>query len=83
MRRRLITVLIFAVTGALAASTLVYRVMVARASAPRASGPLVAVAARDLAVGLWSRIRMFASRNGTAPWTRSGSCAARTWWAAV
>jgi pilus assembly protein CpaB len=45
------TVLLFAIVGALAASTLVYRVMVARASAPRPTGPLVAVAARDLAVG--------------------------------
>jgi pilus assembly protein CpaB len=51
MRRRLLTVLLFAIAGALAASTLVYRVMVARASAPRPTGPMIAVAGRDLAVG--------------------------------
>jgi len=51
MRRRLLTVLLFAIAGALAASTLVYRVMVARASTPRPTGPMIAVAARDLAVG--------------------------------
>ena len=51
MQRRLITVLIFALTGALAASTLVYRVIAARPASTRAAGPVVVVASRDLAVG--------------------------------
>jgi len=51
MKRRLITVVLFAVLAALAVSTFVYRVIAARETTPSVHGPLAPVAARDLAVG--------------------------------
>lgn len=50
MKRRMFTVLLFAVIAALVPSTLVYRAIAGRTAA-RPTGPLVAVAARDLSVG--------------------------------
>jgi len=50
MKRRMITVLLFALIAALVPSTLIYRAIAGRAPA-RLTGPMVAVAARDLSVG--------------------------------
>ena len=51
MRRRLITVLLFAVVAALAASTVLYRVLSARTQVPTPQAVMVPVATRDLNVG--------------------------------
>jgi len=51
MRRRLLSVLGFAIVTALVASTLAYRAIAARSAGPGPSRQLVAVAARDLNVG--------------------------------
>jgi pilus assembly protein CpaB len=50
MKRRMITVLLFALIAALVPSTLIYRALAGRGPA-RLTGPIVAVAARDLSVG--------------------------------
>jgi pilus assembly protein CpaB len=51
MRRRLVTVVLFAIVAALAASTSLYRVISARTQVPRAQTVTVLVAARDLSIG--------------------------------
>jgi pilus assembly protein CpaB len=51
MRRRLVTVILFAIVAALAASTFLYRVISARTQAPRTQTATVLVAARDLNIG--------------------------------
>jgi pilus assembly protein CpaB len=51
MRRRLVTVLLFAVLAALTASTAVYRVIAARTQPAKPAATTVVVAARDLGVG--------------------------------
>jgi len=51
MRRRLVTVILFAIVAALAASTSLYRVISARTQAPRSQTVTVLVAARDLNIG--------------------------------
>jgi len=52
MRRRLVTVIVFAIVAALAASTSLYRVISARTRVPRAQAvTVVLVAARDLNIG--------------------------------
>jgi pilus assembly protein CpaB len=50
MKRRMITVLLFALIAALVPSTLIYRAIAGR-TPTRLTGPVVAVAARDLSVG--------------------------------
>jgi len=51
MRRRLVTVLIFAVLAALTASTVVYKVIAGRSLSAKPAAATVVVAARDLGVG--------------------------------
>jgi pilus assembly protein CpaB len=51
MRRRLITVILFAIVAALTASTALYRVLTARTPVPKPQIVAVLVAARDLNVG--------------------------------
>jgi pilus assembly protein CpaB len=51
MRRRLVTVILFAIVAALAASTFLYRVISARTQVPRTQTVTVPVAARDLNIG--------------------------------
>jgi pilus assembly protein CpaB len=51
MRRRLVTVLLFAVLAAFAASSVVYRAIAARTRVPKVPTATVVVAARDLRVG--------------------------------
>ena len=51
MRRRLVTVILFAIVAALAASTSIYRVISARTQAPKVPTALVLVASRDLNIG--------------------------------
>jgi len=50
MKRRMVTVMLFALLAALVPSTLIYRAMAGRAPA-RVTGPMVPVASRDLSVG--------------------------------
>jgi len=51
MRRRLVTVILFAIVAALAASTSIYRVISARTQAPKVATVQVLVASRDLNIG--------------------------------
>jgi len=51
MRRRLVTVILFAIVAALAASTFLYRVISARTQVPQTQTVTVLVAARDLNIG--------------------------------
>ena len=51
MRRRLVTVLLFAIVAALAASTALYKVLSARTQVPKVQTARVLVATRDLKVG--------------------------------
>ncbi|MBV9503447.1 MAG: Flp pilus assembly protein CpaB, partial [Acidobacteriia bacterium] len=70
MRRRLITVLLFAVVAALAASTVLYRVLSARTQVPTPQAFMVPVATRDLNVGALveaSDIRAVAWSGPTSP----------------